>query len=141
LLADGDRLSAAAERLGAGALTLRDAAQALCAPGRDARAPGTLAALRFTQSLALEALAPGMELDGIVRNVADFGAFVDINATLDGLVHVSEFRRGAGREGGGRDGGCRDWAAVGQRLRVRVLAVDLARRRLSLAPAGEPASL
>jgi len=79
--------------------------------------------------LKLEDLQPGMELSGTVRNVVDFGAFVDIGVKQDGLVHVSELA----------DRFVRDpltVVAVGQVVRVRVLSVDVGRGRVQLSMRG-----
>ncbi|HKB46699.1 MAG TPA: S1 RNA-binding domain-containing protein, partial [Ktedonobacterales bacterium] len=76
-----------------------------------------------------EDLQPGMELSGTVRNVVDFGAFVDIGVKQDGLVHVSELA----------DRFVRDpltVVAVGQVVRVRVLSVDVGRGRVQLSMRG-----
>lgn len=93
--------------------------------------------LQFKQALGLADLSPGMELSGIVRNVTSFGAFVDINAGQDGLVHLSELRKGSQRAGQAQRGGAPpdaySLAAVGDLLRVRVLSVDAQRGRISLA--------
>ena len=78
----------AAEALGVGVPTLRDIAKELSKPGRDPRDELPAPVLR-TDVLSMEDLKPGMELTGTVRNVIDFGAFVDIGVHQDGLVHIS----------------------------------------------------
>jgi uncharacterized protein len=104
--------------------TLKDIIEALQKPGRDPRDDMPQPLLR-ADILELEDLKPGMVLRGVVRNVADFGAFVDIGVHQDGLVHVSELS----------DNFVRHPLAVvqaGQAVTVRVLQVDTVRRRISL---------
>ncbi|MBU8879875.1 RNA-binding transcriptional accessory protein [Bacillus sp. FJAT-29790] len=81
-----------AEELGMGELTLRDIIDALVRPERDPRDELPKPLLK-KDVLQLEDLNPGMELQGTVRNVVDFGAFVDIGVKQDGLVHISKLRR------------------------------------------------
>ena len=83
---DLDRL---AEELGIGAMTLEDIVKELQKPGRDPREDMPKPILR-SDVLSMEDLKPGMVLKGTVRNVIDFGAFVDIGVHQDGLVHISE---------------------------------------------------
>ena len=78
-----------AARIGIGELTLRDIVQELCKPGRDPRDEMPKPILR-TDVLEMKDLKEGMILKGTVRNVIDFGAFVDIGVHQDGLVHISE---------------------------------------------------
>ncbi|MBM4394257.1 MAG: RNA-binding transcriptional accessory protein [Deltaproteobacteria bacterium] len=104
--------------------TLRDIVAELARPGRDPR--DTFEPPRFREDVrAIEDLAAGMELEGVVTNVAAFGAFVDLGVHQDGLVHVSELSDRFVRDP-------REVVSVGKRVRVRVLGVDLARRRISL---------
>jgi uncharacterized protein len=70
-------------------------------------------------------LKPGMELDGTVRNVIDFGAFVDIGVHQDGLVHLSEITDRYIKHPS-------DVLTVGDRVKVRVLSVDIEKKRISL---------
>ncbi len=87
-LAD-DEVKALAERLGAGEPTVKDILEEFRKPGRDPRED--LPKPVFLQSVTeLDDLSPGMVLMGIVRNIVDFGAFVDIGVHHDGLVHISE---------------------------------------------------
>jgi uncharacterized protein len=79
----------AAEECGVGVPTLRDVAAELIKPGRDPRDELPAPVLR-TDVLEIKDLKPGMELKGTVRNVIDFGAFVDIGVHQDGLVHISQ---------------------------------------------------
>ena len=110
----------------AGLPTVKDILEELRRPGRDPRKE--FVAATFNPAVtALEHVKPGMVLEGVVTNVAGFGAFVDIGVHQDGLVHVSEYAS-------------RDGVRVGQVVTVRVLLVDLALRRiaLSLRPAAAP---
>lgn len=113
-----------AERLGLGLWTLADILKALEKPGRDLRDELPQATLT-REVLDLSDLKPGMVMQGIVRNVADFGAFVDIGVHQDGLVHISELS----------DQFVKHPLSVvqtGQAVQVRVLQVDVARKRISL---------
>lgn len=78
-----------AEKLGIGVPTLKDIVKELIAPGRDPRDELPPPMLR-TDVMELKDLRPGMEMKGTVRNVTDFGAFVDIGVHQDGLVHISQ---------------------------------------------------
>ncbi|PKG23697.1 Tex family protein [Niallia nealsonii] len=82
-------LKSASEELGIGELTLKDIVDALVRPSRDPRDEVPAPLLR-KDVLKLEDLQKGMELQGTVRNVVDFGAFVDIGVKQDGLVHISK---------------------------------------------------
>ena len=82
-------VSKAASELGVGEPTLRDVVQELLKPGRDIRDSLPKPILR-TDVLELKDLREGMRLTGTVRNVIDFGAFVDVGVHQDGLVHISE---------------------------------------------------
>jgi protein Tex len=117
-------IMALAAELGTGAPTLADILEDLEKPGLDPRDELPAPILR-TDVLQLDDLREGMVLQGTVRNVVDFGAFVDIGVKQDGLVHVSELA----------DHFVRDplsVVAVGQVVRVRVLGVDRARQRVQL---------
>ena len=107
-----------------GELTLNDILAELKKPGREPRAEFTPPKFRDDVT-TVEDLKPGMVLEGIVTNVTAFGAFVDIGVHQDGLVHVSQLS----------DKFVKDPTEVvkaGQLLRVRVLEVDLARKRIAL---------
>lgn len=121
-------LEETAARLGAGIPTLRDIIESLDRPGRDPREDLPPPVFR-TDVLDLKDLRPGMELRGTVRNVVDFGAFVDIGVKQDGLVHISEL---ADR----RVGHPLDVLSVGDVVTVRVLSVDENRGRVSLSMRG-----
>ena len=82
-------LEKAAEACGVGVPTLLDVAAELMKPGRDPRDELPAPLLR-TDVMEMKDLKPGMELKGTVRNVVDFGAFVDIGVHQDGLVHISQ---------------------------------------------------
>jgi uncharacterized protein len=117
-------LAALARDVAAGVPTVTDILDNLEKPGLDPRDALPPPVLR-RDVLKLEDLMAGMVLQGTIRNVVDFGAFVDIGVKQDGLVHVSELA----------DHFVRDptaVVAVGQVVRVRVLAVDLARGRVQL---------
>lgn len=82
-----------AETYETGVPTIRDILQAMAEPGRDPRDELAKPILK-TDVLKMEDLSKGMELEGTVRNVVDFGAFVDIGVKQDGLVHISKLRKG-----------------------------------------------
>ena len=113
-----------AEELGTGELTLRDIVSELEKPGRDPREDMPKPILR-TDVLEMKDLKPGMILKGTVRNVIDFGAFVDIGVHQDGLVHISQI--------------CDRFikhpleaVSVGDIVDVQVLSVDVAKKRIAL---------
>ncbi len=121
---DGVNLELLAAELGIGVPTLRDMIDSLQKPGRDPR--DTLPPPIFsTDVLKFEDLSSGMILDGVVRNVVDFGAFVDIGVHQDGLVHVSELSER-------RVTHPTDVVRVGDTVRVMVIGVDMDRHRISL---------
>jgi uncharacterized protein len=127
VLQEADLARLAAE-LGAGLPTLRDIYQALRRPGRDPREdlPGPV----FRRDvLRMEDLTEGMILPGVVRNVVDFGAFVDIGVKQDGLVHISEIADHYIKR-------VSDVLHVGDSVAVRVIGVDLGRKRISLSIRG-----
>jgi protein Tex len=104
--------------------TVRDILAELEKPGRDPRPKFETAA--FTEGVeSIEDLKPGVVLEGVVTNVTNFGAFVDVGVHQDGLVHVSAMSNSFVRDP-------RQVVKVGAIVRVRVLSVDLARRRISL---------
>ncbi len=113
-----------AAELGIGEPTLKDILKELEKPGRDPRDEMPKPVLR-TDVMDMEDLKPGMILKGTVRNIVDFGAFVDIGVHQDGLVHVSQI--------------CERFikhpleaVSVGDVVEVKVLGVDLAKKRISL---------
>jgi uncharacterized protein len=113
-----------AEALEVGVPTLRDILESLQRPGRDPREELPLPIFR-TDVLKIEDLLPGMELQGTVRNVIDFGAFVDIGIKSDGLVHISQLSEGYVKHP-------MDVVSVGDNVTVWVLNVDLKKGRVGL---------
>ncbi len=116
--------AAVAAQLGIGAPTLADIVKELLKPGRDPRDELPKPILR-TDVLSLEDLTPGMELTGTVRNVIDFGAFVDIGVHDDGLVHISQICDRYIKHPS-------EVLKVGDIVKVWVMDVDLKKRRISL---------
>lgn len=117
-------IKALSEELKAGVPTLEDIVDALRRPGRDPRTelPGP----RFRSDiLSMKDLAPGIVVNGTVRNVVDFGAFVDIGVERDGLIHISEMSDSFVESP-------HDVVAVGDMVRVKVIKVDSERGRISL---------
>lgn len=117
-----------ARQLNCGEPTLRDIIAALKRPGRDPREDVPPPVLR-ADVLELADLREGMVLEGTVRNVVDFGVFVDIGVNQDGLVHISELADHFVRHP-------LEVVSVGQVIRVRVLEVDLERQRIALSRKG-----
>ncbi|MGN0974514.1 MAG: Tex family protein [Gemmiger sp.] len=115
-------------RLGVGAPTLHDIVAELLRPGRDVRDSLPKPLLR-SDVMRLEDLKPGMELTGTVRNVIDFGAFVDVGVHQDGLVHISQLSDKFVKHPG-------DVLKVGDVVKVKVLSVDPAKKRISLTMKG-----
>jgi uncharacterized protein len=113
-----------ASRLEVGVPTLQDIVEALERPGRDPRDEMPQPVLR-TDVLTMDDLHSGMALEGTVRNVVDFGAFVDIGVQQDGLVHVSELSDAFVRHP-------LDAVSVGDVVGVRVLSIDKERGRIAL---------
>ncbi|WP_025681937.1 Tex family protein [Paenibacillus maysiensis] len=113
-----------AAKLEVGVPTMRDILDSLQRPGRDPRDELPLPVFR-KDVLKIEDLAPGMELQGTVRNVIDFGAFVDIGIKSDGLVHISQLRSGFVKHP-------MDVVSVGDNVTVWVLNVDLKKGRVGL---------
>ena len=117
-----------AEELGIGEITLRDIVKELEKPARDPREDMPKPILR-SDVLEMKDLTPGMILKGTVRNVIDFGAFVDIGVHQDGLVHISQI--------------CDRYikhpleaVSVGDIVDVKVLDVDLEKKRIALTMKG-----
>ncbi len=103
--------------------TLRDIMRELEKPGRDPR--GQARPFEFGEVHAIEDLRPGMVLPGIVTNITNFGAFVDIGLKQEGLVHISQLAHRFVRNPA-------EVVKLHQEVRVRVLEVDLARKRIQL---------
>lgn len=113
-----------ATQLNVGVPTLRDIVDSLQRPGRDPREELPLPIFR-TDVLKIEDLTPGMELQGTVRNVIDFGAFVDIGIKNDGLVHISQLSDRFVKHP-------MDVVSVGDNVTVWVLNIDLKKGRVGL---------
>lgn len=117
-------MNKSAEELNAGLPTLRDIVDALLRPGRDPRedVPPPI----FRQDvLSLEDIKTGMEFEGVVRNVVDFGAFIDLGVKVDGLVHISEMSQRRIKHP-------LEILSIGDIIKVRVLSVDTQKKRISL---------
>lgn len=113
-----------AQELNVGELTLRDIVKELEKPSRDPREEMPQPILR-TDVLEMKDLTPGMELKGTVRNVIDFGAFVDIGVHQDGLVHISQMSDKYIKHP-------LEVVSVGDIVEVKVMSVDLDKKRIQL---------
>lgn len=114
--------------IGVGQATLKDIIEEIKKPGRDIRESGTKPILR-TDVMQLEDLEEGMVLNGTVRNVVDFGAFVDIGIKNDGLVHISKISNK-------RVKNASDFLTVGDIVVVKVIGIDKDKGRVSLSMKG-----
>ena len=112
------------KELSIGELTLKDIIQELIKPGRDPREEMPKPILR-SDVLKFEDLYEGMILSGTVRNVIDFGAFVDIGVKYDGLVHISELSNSFVKKPS-------DIVSVGDIVKVKVIGIDMERKKVSL---------
>ncbi|MGN0170370.1 MAG: Tex family protein [Lachnospiraceae bacterium] len=112
------------KELSVGEMTLRDIVKELEKPGRDPREEMPGPVLR-TDVLEMKDLVPGMELKGTVRNVIDFGAFVDIGVHQDGLVHISQMSDKYIKHP-------LEAVSVGDIVKVKVLSVDMEKGRIAL---------
>lgn len=117
-------LNEISEEIGTDAITLKDMISEMEKPGRDPRDEMPKPILK-SDVLDFDDLKEGMELNGTVRNVIDFGAFVDIGVHQDGLVHISEMSDKFIKHP-------LDVVAVGDVVKVRVLSVDKDRKRIQL---------
>jgi len=117
-----------ATELGCGEPTLLDIIGELEKPGRDVRDSAPAPVLR-TDVLEMKDLVPDMVLKGTVRNVVDFGAFVDIGVHEDGLLHISEMADRFVKHP-------RELLAVGDVIEVKIKSVDMQRKRISLTRKG-----
>lgn len=117
-----------AEEIGVGELTLKDIAGELEKPGRDPRDEMPKPILR-SDILEMKDLQPGMILKGTVRNVIDFGAFVDIGVHQDGLVHISQITDRYIRHP-------LEAVSVGDIVEVKIVSVDVAKKRIALTMRG-----
>ena len=118
----------AAEETGVGTLTLTDMIKELMKPGRDPRDELPKPMLR-TDVVDINSLKEGMELKGTVRNITDFGAFVDIGVHQDGLVHISQLSNNYVKHP-------LDVVKVGDVVNVRILGIDVKKNRISLTMKG-----
>lgn len=126
LISDG--IGKVCEELEVGEPTLLDIVKELEKPGRDIRDSLPLPTLR-NDIMDMSDLQPGMILSGTVRNVIDFGAFVDIGVHQDGLVHISEISEKYIKHP-------TEVLSVGDNVKVKVLSVDTAKKRISLSMKG-----
>ncbi|WP_397536355.1 Tex family protein [Rummeliibacillus pycnus] len=117
-------ISALSEEWGIGEVTLKDVVDSLMKPSRDPRDAFPQPLLK-KDVLKMEDLQPGMELQGTVRNVVDFGAFVDIGVKQDGLVHISKLKKGFVKHP-------LDVVALGDIVTVWVDKVEAGKGRISL---------
>lgn len=117
-------IAKAADECGTGIPTIKDIAAELKKPGRDIRDALPAPMLR-SDILSMEDLKEGMELQGTVRNVIDFGVFVDIGVHQDGLVHISQITNRYIKHPS-------EVLKVGDIVKVKVLSVDVAKKRISL---------
>ena len=122
IAADGEEKVAA--EIGVGQLTLHDIVEEILKPGRDIRTLLPPSQLR-ADLMDIKDLKEGMELTGTVRNVIDFGAFVDIGVHHDGLVHVSEISDRFIKHPS-------EALSVGQTVKVKVIGVDAEKHRINL---------
>jgi protein Tex len=113
-----------AKKLNIGELTLNDIVKELLQPARDPRSELPAPVLR-SDIMDMSYLKEGMILTGTVRNVADFGAFVDIGVHQDGLIHISKLSKSFVKKP-------TDVIAVGEVVKVKVIEVDVAKKRISL---------
>lgn len=113
-----------AEKIGVGVPTLKDIIRELQKPGRDPRDDISQPLLR-QDIMSMEDLKPDMVLTGTVRNVIDFGAFVDIGVHQDGLVHISQLSKSYVKHP-------TDVVSIGDIVKVKVLSVDPKKKRISL---------
>ena len=117
-----------AQKLGIGVPTLADIIKELQKPGRDPRDEVAPPVLR-TDVMDMNDLKPGMVMTGTVRNVIDFGAFVDIGVHQDGLVHISQISEKYIKHP-------MEAVAIGDVVKVKILDVDVAKKRISLTMKG-----
>lgn len=112
------------DELNVGSLTLKDIIEELSKPGRDPREDLPKPILR-SDVLKFEDLQEGMELTGTVRNVIDFGAFVDVGVKHDGLVHISEMADKFIKNPS-------EVVSVGDIVKVKVIGIDREKQKVSL---------
>ncbi len=122
--AKGIGIKSLAERIGVGVPTLKDIIKELQKPGRDPRDDIQQPILR-QDVMSIDDLKPDMIMTGTVRNVIDFGAFVDIGVHQDGLVHISQLSNKYIKHP-------TDAVSIGDVVKVRILSVDSKKKRISL---------
>lgn len=122
---DDTLFSKIAMQIGIGYPTLMDIAKELKKPGRDPREDGHKTPEFIAGIISFDDIKEGMILDGVVRNITDFGAFVDIGVHQDGLVHISQMSRRYLKSP-------LDAVSLGDIVKVRVLKVEPERKRISL---------
>ena len=123
-----DGAAAVAAEIGVGEMTLNDIVDEILKPGRDIRDSLTPSVLR-ADLMDIKDLKEGMELTGVVRNVIDFGAFIDIGVHHDGLCHISEISDRYIKHPS-------EALKVGETVKVKVIGVDLAKNRINLSIKG-----
>jgi uncharacterized protein len=121
---EAEGYASVANEIGVGEPTLRDIVEEILKPGRDIRAQLPPPVLR-ADLMDIKDLKEGMELTGTVRNVIDFGAFVDIGVHHDGLVHVSEISDRFIKHPS-------EALSVGEVVKVKVIGVDAVKQRINL---------
>ena len=119
-----DNLDELAKKLNLGIYTLKDIIEELKKPGRDPREKVITAKLDSSVK-DIKDLKMGMELFGTVRNLSDFGAFIDIGVHQDGLVHISEISSSFIKHPSEK-------LSLGEIVKVKVIGIDLDRKRISL---------
>jgi uncharacterized protein len=108
----------------AGLLTLKDIVKELAKPGRDPR--NRVDDFEFNSKLkTIEDLKPGMMVNGIITNITNFGAFVDIGIKSDGLIHISQLSDNYVKQ-------VQDVVSMHQQIKAKVIEIDLQRNRISL---------
>ena len=117
-------ISETAKQLSVGEMTLKDIIEELSKPGRDPRDEMPKQILR-ADVLKFEDLREGMVLTGTVRNVTDFGAFVDVGVKHDGLVHISQLSNSFVKNPS-------DVVSVGDIVKVKVIGIDMERQKVQL---------
>ncbi|MGN1094118.1 MAG: Tex family protein [Candidatus Neoclostridium sp.] len=123
-----DGAAEVAASIGVGEMTLSDIVEEILKPGRDVRDSLTPPPLR-ADLMDIKDLKEGMELTGVVRNVIDFGAFIDIGVHHDGLCHISEISDRFIKHPS-------EALKVGETVKVKVIGVDLAKNRINLSIKG-----
>ena len=113
-----------AKQLSVGEMTLKDIVEELSKPGRDPRDEMPKQILR-ADVLKFEDLREGMVLTGTVRNVTDFGAFIDVGVKHDGLVHISQLSNSFVKNPS-------DVVSVGDIVKVKVIGIDAERQKVQL---------